>query len=128
MGLVYTRPSESEAYGNPIIRTPFTDITGPVGWHDGDERCFAFQLRHIDCCEAYGKVMAKEKCKLYYQDFIECSKCWKQLARVSEMMERHYQLWFQGVRGIGPKRPLYNETPRYDGFVPHLPYEDVNWP
>ncbi|ODN05298.1 NADH dehydrogenase [ubiquinone] iron-sulfur protein 5 [Orchesella cincta] len=126
MGIVYTRPPESMTLGTAVIRTPFSDITAPVGFHDGDDKCFPFQLRWIDCCEAYGREMAKEKCKYLYQDFIECSRCWKQRARLGDMMERRYQLWLQGVAGTGPKRPLFHETPRYDGFVPYSMYVDMH--
>lgn len=77
--LFVTRPPETATLSVAPIRTPFTDMTAQVGHHDGNMRCFPFQLRWIDCCEAYGREMAKVKCKYLFQDFIECAKGWKQV-------------------------------------------------
>lgn len=76
--LFVTRPPETSIMSTPVCTSIFTDVTAPIGHHDGDD-CFPFQLRWIDCCEAYGRDMGRVKCKYLYQDMIECSRKWKQV-------------------------------------------------
>jgi len=79
MGLLYSRPQDSLEIGAPILRNPFTDITAGIGQHDYGP-CLPFQLRLLDCMEAYGGVQGKQKCKLLYEDFTECAIKWKQVS------------------------------------------------
>jgi len=123
--IIHTRPPETSTLSVPLVRSPLSDVTAAIGHQDGNEECLPFQLRYIDCCEAYGNVQCRQKCKYYYQDYVECATQWKQHARISDMTAQHYHMWFKGLIGTGPKvSSVYYETPRYDAYAPMFQYWD----
>jgi hypothetical protein len=78
MGAIFGKPREQGSYHGPAMRTPLSDISGPVGHWDMGE-CAPFELNFLDCMEAYGHTKGEEKCSLYFQDFMECTQKWKQV-------------------------------------------------
>lgn len=82
----------------PAFRTPMTDLVGSVMTHQTGSRCADFEMRAMECLEAYGVQRGRVRCVDYLDDLRECTFKIKQLARVSEMrVERHRQ-WLMGER------------------------------
>ncbi|XP_047000401.1 NADH dehydrogenase [ubiquinone] iron-sulfur protein 5 [Schistocerca americana] len=97
----------------PFFRLPFTDLTGCMVNHQHYSRCAGFEMKMMDCLEAYGVERGKEKCKTLIEDFKECALRTKQKLRIREMrLERHRQ-YFAGER---PREELYAKPPTDDSF------------
>jgi len=117
---MFSRPPEDYSPAPVAFRTPFTDMTGPIG-HQCHGPCMAYNLRWLDCLEAYGQIQGKEKCKLIFQDFAECVGQWKQLQRVEHMKDERDRQWVRGMLGKGPKIDLWSkDVPSYDAFLPDV--------
>ncbi|XP_021965596.1 NADH dehydrogenase [ubiquinone] iron-sulfur protein 5 [Folsomia candida] len=102
----------------PPIRTPLTDMTGPIG-HQVMGQCVPFNLRWLDCLQAHGAFQGKKKCKFLYQDFAECVGQYKQLQRVTHIKIERDRQWLMGQLGKGPKIDLWSKNvPTYDAFLP----------
>lgn len=65
----------------PFFRTPFTDLTGCLVNHQQYDKCGEFEMKMIDCMEAYGVDKGIHKCRDIIADFQECSQMKKQLLR-----------------------------------------------
>ena len=72
MALPYPKLSE------PIIRTPFTDM-GAAMITQQRSICKSFELKFMQCMEAYGKSIGDVKCKDYFDDLQECTLLSKQV-------------------------------------------------
>lgn len=57
---------------SPFLRNPITDFTGPLMSAQTGLRCADFEMRLMNCFEAYGYPKGIEKCEAYYDDFKEC--------------------------------------------------------
>lgn len=97
----------------PCFRTPLTDLTGGIMTHQSFIRCNDFEMRAVECLEAYGATKGKIRCQDYLDDLRECMFEIKQLARVQAMrLERHRQ-WATGERS---SENHYAPAARIDGF------------
>ncbi|XP_050424182.1 NADH dehydrogenase [ubiquinone] iron-sulfur protein 5 [Adelges cooleyi] len=82
---------------SPFIRNPVTDFTGPLLSAQFGLRCADFEMKMVNCFEAYGHPLAIEKCEVYYEDFKECCTREKQMTRVQTIQkERALQAKRQG--------------------------------
>jgi len=78
----------------PAFRTPITDLTGNLITSQSNKRCADFEMRAMECLEAYGVQKGRAKCVDYMDDLRECMFRTKQLGRVSAMrVERHRQYY-----------------------------------
>jgi len=78
----------------PAFRTPLTDLTGSIITNQSSKRCADFEMRAMECLEAYGVQKGRSKCVDYMDDLRECMFRHKQLSRVSAMrVERHRQYY-----------------------------------
>lgn len=58
-------------------------MTGGLVMHsNGEGRCAAFEMKMMNCLEAYGEERGAEKCDLIIQDFQECVGMKKQNDRL----------------------------------------------
>ncbi|CAG7824638.1 unnamed protein product [Allacma fusca] len=114
MGIINTKPSETGTLETPVLRNPLTDAFATIGFHEGTE-CEDMEMNMLDCYEAMGPVKGREYCKLYFQDFMECSRKWKQLHRVGDMRRERRKQWLKGLMGQGPRVPLSAGCPQHDG-------------
>ncbi|XP_054277730.1 NADH dehydrogenase [ubiquinone] iron-sulfur protein 5 [Macrosteles quadrilineatus] len=100
-------------YKEPIIRSPFTDLTGNLGHHQHFSRCADFEMAMMECMEAYGMPRAEVKCKDLIDDFKECHSQRKQIMRENAMrMERHKQL----LKGERSWKEHYAPAPKPDSY------------
>ncbi|CAL4093266.1 unnamed protein product [Meganyctiphanes norvegica] len=82
------------AHFAPAFRTPLTDLTGNLITHQSDTKCADFEMRAMECLEAYGVQKGRSRCVDYMDDLRECMYKSKQLARVNVMrVERHRQYY-----------------------------------
>ncbi|XP_050521992.1 NADH dehydrogenase [ubiquinone] iron-sulfur protein 5 [Daktulosphaira vitifoliae] len=81
----------------PFIRNPITDLTGPIMTAQLGQRCAEFEMRMMNCFEAYGNPLGYQKCQDYYEDFKECCTREKQMTRIYAIQkERSLQAKIQG--------------------------------
>jgi NADH dehydrogenase (ubiquinone) Fe-S protein 5 len=66
----------------PAFRSPFTDLTGSLINHQYFGQCAEFEMRAVDCLEAYGIVRGAKKCTNVIEDFNECVLQKKQFMRL----------------------------------------------
>lgn len=64
----------------PFIRTPLTDIVAHSMTYQSSDACPDFEMRTVECIEAYGLVKGKQKCKDYMADLEECLHKHKQVS------------------------------------------------
>ena len=76
MGILFAKPDEDVYVTGPWLRTPFTDGMSTIGYSDGTP-CEKFEVKLLDCLQANGPLRGRELCKLYFQDFKECTHHWK---------------------------------------------------
>ncbi|XP_068208884.1 NADH dehydrogenase [ubiquinone] iron-sulfur protein 5 [Palaemon carinicauda] len=101
------------AHIGPFCRSPLTDLSGGIMTHQYGNKCNAFEMRAVECLEAYGAAKGQEKCQDYLDDVKECMFQFKQVARVQAMrVERHRQ-WLTGER---KSEDHYAPSARIDGF------------
>nr|CAD7198389.1 unnamed protein product [Timema douglasi] len=92
---------------NPILRTPFTDITSTVLVHRKG-KCTPLELRMLNCFEAYGIERGKTLCNDILEDFHECCTHKKQLQRTYAMQAERDRQYKAGERS---KEDRYAKTP-----------------
>ncbi|TOF75372.1 hypothetical protein CGJ15_27060, partial [Vibrio parahaemolyticus] len=73
------------AHFAPAFRTPFTDIGGRVLTHQSTKKCADFEMRAMECLEAYGVQRGKTICIDYLDDLRECAFETRQMARTQAM-------------------------------------------
>lgn len=76
----------------PIIKTPFTDLVGNIGHHQYYGRCADFEMKMMNCFEAYGLERGKVKCKDIIDDFEECHLMTKQVISICSFPFSIYQV------------------------------------
>uniref|UniRef100_A0A1B6DI93 Complex I-15 kDa n=1 Tax=Clastoptera arizonana TaxID=38151 RepID=A0A1B6DI93_9HEMI len=98
----------------PLLQTPFTDFLGSISHHQRYGRCADFEMKMMNCLEAYGAQRGEEdKCKDIIEDFMECHTLKKQGKRLEAMrIERHRQ-WLKGERS---SEDHYAPPPKVDSF------------
>ena len=69
----------------PYIRTPISDMLGPVV-SSQRKPCRDFELRLNKCKEAFGKTMGEKKCMDYLEDYNECCNQFKQVIKYDQMI------------------------------------------
>lgn len=74
----------------PLLRSPFTDLTGAITNHQYFDKCGERELAMMDCFEAYGIEKGKLKCKDLIEDFQECFTMRKQMLRVTVSILLNY--------------------------------------
>uniref|UniRef100_A0A7R9F154 NADH dehydrogenase [ubiquinone] iron-sulfur protein 5 n=1 Tax=Timema bartmani TaxID=61472 RepID=A0A7R9F154_9NEOP len=97
---------------NPILRTPFTDITSTVLVHQKG-KCTPLELRMLNCFEAYGIERGKTLCNDILEDFHECCTHKKQLQRTNAMQAERDRQYKAGERS---KEDRYAKTPLLDTY------------
>lgn len=98
---------------SPPFRIPLTDLTGCVISHQWDGPCKDFEMRAVDCLEAYGLNRGLQKCKDLVEDFKECHTRTKRNARLNAMrIERQKQYWL----GDRSKEERYATPPKPDAY------------
>ena len=55
-----------------VFRTRFTDLGATMFTHQKMGKCGDFELKMMNCMEAYGKPLGDTKCKDLVDDFSEC--------------------------------------------------------
>lgn len=96
---------------SPPFKTPLTDLTGCVISHQWHGRCSEFEMRAVDCLEAYGLHRGQEKCRDLLDDFKECATRKIRETRLNAMrMERQRQYWM----GERSKEERYAAPPKPD--------------
>jgi len=109
------KPPETGTVTGPALRTPFSDITAPLGhWNT---KCGDYELRFLDCLEAHGPIQGEEKCKFYFQDFQECTQAFKQMERVKLMRDERNRQGFRRLAN-GESGDWFAEAPRLDSYAP----------
>lgn len=66
---------------SPFLRLPLTDLTGCLINHQTYDKCGKFEMKMMDCLEAYGLERGKKQCADLIADFQECVGMQKQLLR-----------------------------------------------
>jgi len=88
---------------SPFLRNPITDFTGPLMSAQTGIRCADFEMKMMNCYEAYGYPRAMELCQVYYDDFQECCTRSKQMSRVEAIQtERERQA---KTNNVGYEKP-----------------------
>ncbi|CAH0392479.1 unnamed protein product [Bemisia tabaci] len=101
---------------SPPIRTIFTDISGPFMVQQHFGRCAFFEMRFMECLEAYGADQAMQKCLAQRADFNECIAQRNQQRRVAAMREERERQ--RKEKGLGRKDPrAYAEPPPRDSYT-----------
>lgn len=75
---------------NPVLRSPFTDLTGCLVNHQNHDKCGLIEMNMMDCLEAYGAERGKVKCKDLIDDYKECSLMIKQNLRLQVLFLQVY--------------------------------------
>jgi len=101
------------AHFAPTFRTPLTDLTGGIMTHQSFTKCADFEMRAMECLEAYGVQHGRSKCQDYMDDLRECMFQTKQLARVNVMRQERHRQWIMGERS-GENH--YAPAARIDGY------------
>lgn len=57
----------------PSFRTPMTDLVGGLTTHQTGTRCADFEMRAMQCLEAYGVQKGRVRCVDYLDDLRECA-------------------------------------------------------
>jgi len=79
--------------------------------HQSGTRCADFEMRAMECLEAYGVQKGRSRCTDYMDDLRECMFRTKQNARVSAMrVERHRQYY------MGESGEHYAPAPKVPGY------------
>ncbi|PSN43870.1 hypothetical protein C0J52_07738 [Blattella germanica] len=97
----------------PFFKSPFTDLTGGLVNHQNFGRCEDFEMRMMNCLEAYGAERGSKKCKDLIEDFRECSSLKKQMLRIEAMKAERARQYKAGERS---KDKYYAESPKIDAF------------
>ncbi|KAA0197276.1 hypothetical protein HAZT_HAZT002529 [Hyalella azteca] len=98
---------------HPFIRTPLTDLGAHMFTHQSGTTCCDFEMRMVECVEAYGIGQAEAKCKDYFDDLAECmlsTKAWNR----HKAMERERKR--QVAAGELNKEDRYPVQSRVDGY------------
>jgi len=101
------------AHFAPTFRTPMTDLTGGIMTHQSFSKCADFEMRAMECLEAYGVQHGRSKCQDYMDDLRECMFQTKQLARVNVMRQERHRQWIMGERSGADH---YAPAARIDGY------------
>ncbi|KAK3880473.1 hypothetical protein Pcinc_015020 [Petrolisthes cinctipes] len=108
-----TRIAEMATHFAPVFRTPLTDMQGGLLTHQRARKCADFEMRAMECLEAYGVQKGRTRCVDYLDDLRECAFQTKQLARVSAMRHERHRQWLMGERS---SKDRYAPAPQADGF------------
>ncbi|TDG44513.1 hypothetical protein AWZ03_009091 [Drosophila navojoa] len=98
---------------SPFLRLPLTDLTGCLINHQTYDKCGNFEMKMMDCLEAYGMERGKKQCADLIADFQECVGMQKQLLRFHAMRAERYKQWLSGER---KREELFAEPPRVDAY------------
>lgn len=83
-------------YGLPALRTPWTEALGSAYTYQDHPICRDFELRLVDCVEAYGWYRSQEKCNLLFKDLEECLYNLKRNKRLFLMKQERSRLESKG--------------------------------
>ncbi|GAU99042.1 hypothetical protein RvY_10098-2 [Ramazzottius varieornatus] len=87
------------AAGEPLIKTPLSDFSGPIFNMQAqhiDPLCRAVEMQLMKCIEAYGVPRFRRDCKDEYDDFSECSTKKKQKERYVVIQNERRRLFLSG--------------------------------
>lgn len=80
----------------PYIKTPFTDVTGHFMHSSFGGRCVDFEIKMMNCLEAYGAYRGERVCADLIEDFRECQFSLKQNARNAAMKKERERQYASG--------------------------------
>lgn len=96
-------------WGAPMFKGPMTDIFLNVRNFQDHKECAQYELKYIDCMEAYGYHRGKEKCRLILEDMYECILGIKRQRRVQDMQRERIRQFESGER-----EKKFEDTPPLD--------------
>ncbi|RZF32956.1 hypothetical protein LSTR_LSTR000826 [Laodelphax striatellus] len=100
-----------ESQFTPYFRLPFLDYGNYFVTHQDFGPCAKLEMQALNCLEAYGKVLGKEKCADLLHDYEQCFHGTLQYKRVLAMRtERHRQYY------MGERKDHYAEPPKSGSF------------
>jgi len=82
----------------PFLRLPLTDLTGCLINHQTYDKCGKFEMKMMECFEAYGLERGKRECADLISDFQECVGMQKQLMRFHvgfRYVAYHYEVLYE---------------------------------
>lgn len=85
-------------YKAPLMKTPITDMFMHVRNLQCRKDCAPYELMFIDCMEAYGYDIGKQKCRAILNDMYECVYKVKRIRRVIEMHQERARQYRNGER------------------------------
>ncbi|KAF2354004.1 NADH:ubiquinone oxidoreductase iron-sulfur subunit 5 [Trinorchestia longiramus] len=98
---------------HPYFRTPLTDLGSHMISHQSGGMCRDFEMRAVECVEAYGTHKAETLCRDYMDDLFECVHGDKARKRHEAMQaERKRQV----AAGLRSKEDMYPVQARVEGY------------
>ena len=79
----FLHTSDMAAHIAPAFRTPMTDLVGSIMTHQTGSRCADFEMRAMECLEAYGVQRGRVRCVDYLDDLRECTFKFKQVGIIA---------------------------------------------
>lgn len=98
-------------YGTPLFKGPITDLFGQIRNLQFLPECAQYELKYVDCLDAYGYHRGKKECRLILEDMYECVMKIKRLKRVEVMIRERERQYKNGERD----KP-WAETPPLDQY------------
>lgn len=98
---------------SPFFKSPLTDFTGTVISHQYGSRCGPYELKALDCLEAYGLDKGYKVCLDLVTDFQECAIRTKEYGRYLAMRNERERQYRAGERS---KEDRYAEPPKADSY------------
>lgn len=98
-------------YCTPMFKGPPTDLFNQIRSLEFLKECAGYELKYVDCLEAYGYHRGKKECRLLLEDMYECVMKIKRIKRVEVMMQERGRQYKNGQR----EKP-WAETPPLDQY------------
>ncbi|EFN61468.1 hypothetical protein EAG_03400 [Camponotus floridanus] len=98
-------------YCAPMFKGPVTDLFNQTRSLEFCKECADYELKYVDCLEAYGYHRGKKECRLLLEDMYECVMKIKRIKRVEVMMQERERQYKNGQR-----EKLWAETPPLDQY------------
>jgi len=110
-------PAQLVKHQQPIIKNYVTDLFALAFTQQSEARCPDFELRLVECYEAYGRRKGNIMCRDFYDDLYECITREKQMKRLDAFDEQRKKLIAAGELTKEDQYPL--KSSRRDGYCHH---------
>jgi len=107
-------PVQLVRHHQPLMRNFVTDAFALSNTQQGSNKCPDFELRLVECYEAYGRTKGNTLCRDFYDDLYECTFKEKQMNRLAAMDEQRQRLVAAGEITKEEMYPL--KRSRRDGY------------